>query len=192
VNYFFDIGANSGQAFDWFLCQTDRYDGCEVFLFEPSPRSLPVLMEKAKAMSSRFNVTILPFAVASASGTGRFNESVDSLCDSLQPRSLHNDLYNRPNKESGYNVIVATVSLSRFILDHTKPGDSIVMKLDAEGSEYGIIQDLLDTPEALRRISEAWIEWHWISPDQKAERELEQELMRRLNEAGCVARIWPY
>lgn len=143
-------------------------------------------------MSSRYKITVVPFAVDGSNGTQWFNESVDSLCDTLQPRSLHNDLWNHPNKQAGYSVIVATVRLSQFILAHTKPEDRIVIKLDAEGAEYGIIHDLLNSPSALARVKEMLIEWHYVAADTQKERLLEASLMQRLRDAGCDAKIWNF
>lgn len=191
MNFFFDIGANQGQAFDWHLCKTPVYDGWEVYLFEPSPRSLAKLLEKAEEMAHRYQVTVLPFAIDGSIGTALFNESADSLCDTLQHGSLHNELWNYPS-ESGYRVMVAKVKLSDFILQHTHPGDRIVIKLDAEGSEYGIVQDLLNHPEAMSRVKEMLIEWHYVAQECHQERLLEESLMAQLKAAGCDAKIWPY
>ncbi len=192
MNYFFDIGANSGQAFDFHLLKTPAYDGWEVFLFEPSPRTFASLLVKAKEMSTRYRVTVLPFAIAGTGGTRKFYESEDSECDTLQPFSIHNEIWNHPNTKAGYGIVVATVSLSHFILEHTKPEDRIVIKLDAEGAEYGIVHDLLTSPSALARVKEMFIEWHWVDKDKSAERDAEKYMMAALRKAGCDAKIWEY
>ena len=76
MNYFFDIGANIGQTFDWFLAKTNEYDGWTVWCFEPSPRYMAGLICTAARFRSRYRIA---FAVSGADGLAGFYEKLDPL-----------------------------------------------------------------------------------------------------------------
>ena len=83
---------------------------------------------------------------------------------------------------------VPAVDLATFIdgLDH----DDIILKVDAEGAEYDLLEHLIRT-KADRRLKVAWIEWH-LAPSQVAAR----ALRRRRNQIGyaiaCGLREWEW
>jgi FkbM family methyltransferase len=154
LNHFFDIGANIGQSFDDFLIRTKDYDGWTVWCFEPSPRHFSGLLETAKKHAARYDIRICPFGMAEKGGFARFYEKLDPRGDSLLADFIV------ANKESGYSVQIATASCSDLILNHTGPQDRVLVKLDCEGSEYGILNDLLECPAALAKISRILVEWH--------------------------------
>jgi FkbM family methyltransferase len=190
MNYFLDVGANTGQTFDWHLCQTNRYDGWEILCFEPSPRHLAALLGKAQEMSARFKVTVLPFAISGKSGVMELYEKEDERGDSLHAETwMHGPVVNRA---ASYRVKVASVRLSDFLLACTKEGDRVEVKLDVEGAEYGIARELLQSPAAIRRISLLHVEWHGMEAGGEASRTAEIELMKALNDTGLEIRIWPH
>lgn len=57
----------------------------------------------------------------------------------------------------GSEVRVPCIDLARFIRE--LPEDEIVLKLDAEGAEYELLEHLLETGE-IKRVSRLLIEWH--------------------------------
>jgi FkbM family methyltransferase len=68
--------------------------------------------------------------------------------------------------------------LSRFIAEQANHSREIILKIDAEGSEYDLLRDLISTrTDAL--LSLAWVEWH--EPDRGREL-IEQELACELRE----------
>jgi FkbM family methyltransferase len=190
LNYFFDVGANVGQTFDWHLCPTTQYDGWSVLCFEPSPRHLGSLLEKAAKMSGRYRVTVLPVAFGADPGVQNLYEKVDPKGDSLMAATWMGGEVG--NRAALYQVKVAVLRLSDFILRETDPGDSLVVKLDAEGAEYEIANDLLKFPEALKRITQLHIEWHQLSVDRAKEREWEVFLTSSFEVAGVPVKIWPH
>lgn len=184
MNHFFDIGANVGQTFDDFLCKTHDYDGWQVWCFEPSPRHLGALMNKVISLSDRFNITVCPFGFSDSARTATFHEKEDPRGDSVY-EVLTMGWGVVPQANHPYRVTVALYMLSGFIMQHTAPEDKITIKLDAEGSEFPILRDLLAHPAALARCNELWVEWHMTEPNAEAHR-----LTDALAAAGHPLKQW--
>lgn len=195
MKYFFDVGANVGQTFDWYLCPRQEYDGWHVVCVEPSPRHLAPLLERVSRpdIAGRYGVTVLPCAIGERDGTMQLFEKDDPRGDSLFAQTWMGGLVG--NRPPPYRVVVAVQRLSQVILAHTKKEDELVVKLDVEGAEYGILEDLLQCPAALIRITQLHVEWHKLTgtpEEQQAERATEVDLVRRLNHAGVPVTTWPY
>lgn len=188
MNHFFDIGANVGQTFDWFLSRTNEYNGWTVWCFEPSPRHLASLIAKAKTYADRFQITICPFALSDATGVQPFYEKIDPMADSLcveLKRSTNHEVI--PNLEASMRLQVATVSLASFITEHTSRTDKIVLKVDCEGAEYAMLNNLCCAGLARPRIAKIYVEWHDVPG-----KERQEELTATLRRHGIPVENWPY
>lgn len=160
VKHFFDVGANIGQTFKDYLNPSTEFDGWDVWCFEPSPRHLPELMAECKRQSAhgRYKIHVCPFGLAFDSASSVFYQKDDPRGDSfaIDLESDHKPL----NEDHGYSLHCATLSVAEFILQNTMPEDKILLKVDAEGSEYALLTDLLSSPISCSRISEILVEWH--------------------------------
>ena len=156
--HFFDIGANVGQTFDQFLSQTTEYDGWTIWCFEPSPRHFAQLLENCARYRDRYIINICPFGIGEYSKLLRFYEKDDPMGDSFEER-LWND-HEPKNINNGYTVIAHALSIQEVIDELIPEEDSVIVKLDVEGSEYGILESLaLDTPKQIKKLL---VEWHNI------------------------------
>jgi FkbM family methyltransferase len=160
TRHFFDIGANVGQSLDEFLCKRPEFDGAAVWLFEPSPRHVPALMERCATFSSRYKIRVCPFAVSSSSGVFDFYQKDDPRGDSLFEKVKAD--HEQANISPGFGLRVATVGVVNLVLHCTEPGDKVVLKLDCEGAEYGILSALLGSPAAIDRLDSVLVEWHTV------------------------------
>jgi FkbM family methyltransferase len=196
MNHFFDIGANIGQTFDKFLLKTNEYDGYKVWCFEPSPRNMAPLVEAAKRVTSwpqkdvhRFQVVVCPFGLWNKNGTFSFYEKSDAL-----------DVYGRENGEGDsfvesfltnnkapYQIMATSVKFSDFVKDNTAPTDSLVVKIDCEGGEYGILEDIYSNPDVCSRIKKLIVEWHQTSEVYKKD-----DLMKKFGEMNLPLEEWPF
>ena len=155
-NHFLDGGANVGQTFDDFLTKTERFDGWTIWLIEPSPRHLPALLAKARAMCERYNVIVCPFGLRGESGLAPFYEKTDPLGDSFMPDVLGN--HEQSNVATGILLLALGMGILDFI-GGIPPAEEIVLKLDVEGAEYEILPMLLYHP-TLERVNELHVEFH--------------------------------
>jgi FkbM family methyltransferase len=196
MNHFFDVGANTGQTFDKFLLNTNDYDGCKIWCFEPSPRNMNGLVETAKRVSGwaekgvhDFDVVVCPFGLWDKAGTLGFYEKSDAL-DPYGRENGEGDSFKEnwiTNNKAGYKIYASVVSTSQFILDNTSADDRITIKLDCEGGEYKILEDLLKNSDVMRRIQKIFIEWHTTDEEYK-----KQGLIDAFKEAGVTVELWPY
>jgi|ERR1041385_4948825 FkbM family methyltransferase len=77
-------------------------------------------------------------------------------------------------------VTVRTINLSRWIREHTKPFDYVILKLDVEGAEYDVLERMI-RDRTIRRIKHLFVEWHWnrVGISQQRHEELLRALQRR-------------
>ena len=175
--FFYDCGANTGQTFEWFLLP-GKFARHHVVCFEPSPRNLSALAETCRAMNSRFSsVRIVPAALGRP-GLHRFYEGKTPMGDSLLESRAHADAY----KEMA--IEVPTLSLADYLHTHTTPDDEVVIKLDVEGAEGDVLEDLLDAGP-LDRVRRILVEWHGADPRQAI-------LTNRCAAAGRPLERWPF
>lgn len=157
TNHFFDIGANCGNTFDLFLNQTQKYHGWKVWCFEPSPKHMNNLLNKAIQVSNKFNVVVCPFGLSGKTEVVPFYEMVNNtVSDSF----IQSGLYATLDPDPKYNIIGSCVSICDFIEKYTTEFDNVVLKVDCEGSEFGIYESLLNRPDIVKRISKVYNEWH--------------------------------
>ena len=164
MNHFFDIGANIGQTFDDYLSRTPDYDGWTVWCFEPSPRHLSQLRIKCEQMAStgRWKIKLCPFGVSDIAGTSRLYEKLDPRGDSLYDiHSVAGQFVH--NAEHGVDIRVNSTGIVTLLYGISS-SDEVVMKIDAEGSEYPIVKRIIhalrDFHEPIPKITKMLIEWH--------------------------------
>jgi FkbM family methyltransferase len=153
---FIDGGAHKGEAVEVLLDKREDLKDCEVHFFEPNPDLIEYLENMSEA--SPYNITVHHAALWDEEGEIDFFESIarwNTLASTVVPEM--NEIWglklDRDNPQK-----VPTVSLSDF-LEQFDQEDYIVVKLDVEGSEYAIVQDLFDTG-AINKIDELFLEWH--------------------------------
>lgn len=188
MKHFFDCGSNIGQTFDWFAMQPRDYSDHVIWCFEPSPRHFAKLIERAKQESSRYQINLCPFGLSDKSGVILFHEKDDPKGDSFYPY-LETDHKTR-NIENGYNVFAASKSLPETIIGLTQPKDEIVLDIDCEGCEYGLLQSLLLRMDAMERVRRIIVEFHKIS-ETGGDKETSERarLIRAFDAFGCPLEI---
>jgi FkbM family methyltransferase len=156
-----DVGANVGFAALHFagLAEVDR-----VVAFEPFPRTVELAaenLERNPALASR--IELRPYGLAARSQLRRVEFS-EEWKGSVGLSGLPPHLRNRAQV---HTVTVQTHRASEVIDDLGRdwPRHEIVVKMDCEGSEYEILEDLVASGQ-IRRISLILIEWHDRGPEQ--------------------------
>ena len=130
----FDVGANIGVA-SLVLAQIP---GATVVAFEPVPANAERLRENL-ARNAVDNVEVVPKAMAAHDGTARFRVVADE--------NVGGQIWDGRGPEADL-VTVETISLSSALEPY--PGRELaLMKVDCEGGEYAIVQQL-DAPLAAR------------------------------------------
>lgn len=144
---FIDCGGFDGCSVIKFLLD---YPGFDAVTFEPNP--------VFKKFYENIPTKLKPLAVASFDGPAAFYINAQNP----QSSSLHIDKFsNNLNLESEHRtkVTVQCIRLSNYIFEQSQVYSDIYLKLDVEGSEYEILEDLLDTG-AINHVSRLYMEFH--------------------------------
>ena len=133
-NVFFDIGANTGI---YTLIAAADNSNRQVFAFEPAPEIYKRLNDNI-ATNKLENVQTFPYAINN--NTGRTTLYVPNSTAIPTSSSLIAGF-----REQCVEVEVKTYTLDDFVATHNKPVDLI--KIDAEGTEFAILQGAKNTLE---------------------------------------------
>lgn len=147
---FIDGGARTGESFEIIQRDLPEYSTFEVILFEPNP----IHKEPLEALAKEKNCTFVNGAIWNATGEADFFIAVDIYGD--QGSTLYSDKQERLDRENP--IKVKTYDIVDILSEFTEE-DYVVLKLDVEGSEYDILQRLVDTNN-LSKVKEYVIEWH--------------------------------
>ena len=181
MNHFFDVGANIGQTFDQYLCGNKNHDGWK------SVRHLPALVARIEQVKTRYSVVLCPFGIGGENTTAQFYPKADPRGDSFEQYLYCNPPTPVVNLTAGYELVFPMVSLPEFILRHTSPEDNIELKLDCEGGEFTALPALLNYPEALKRISTFFVEFHHNGVGWDARM---KEIKENYSKAGKLIQNW--
>ena len=149
---FIDLGANIGQAYELFSYFFDTYD---FILIEPNNECIKHL-EKLKIKKNSIKKIINKAASINDGHTDLYLNDMLLNHQGASIQEFH-------NKEMLSNNIVTkkvqTFNFVKFFIEHSKKYDSIILKIDIEGSEYTILEELIKL-EAFKKIEYLFVEFH--------------------------------
>ena len=161
MNIFLDCGANWGQGLQKIMKLENMGQDWLIYTFEPNPAIFPNLLRICGNMiDMQATPLIVPIQAAVGTKTGQADFWIGNHDDGGS--SLIHDLTMQTNKgkEPETKISAKVLSLKDFIRLRTCEEDSIVLKLDIEGSEYEILEDLLDSDYEIHRIKRVYCEFH--------------------------------
>lgn len=126
---FLDVGAHDGQTLE--EVTTDRYDFERIYAFEPAPAQYARLLERFAAVP---NVTLLNCGLSDQTGPLPLYGTNDAMEASLYPAKVDVDEY--------VARLCHFVKASEFF---TQLPDGLTVKLNCEGAEVAILDDLIDS-----------------------------------------------
>lgn len=152
-----DIGANNGDSAIYFVMN----GASKVYAYEPYPRSFGQLVANARLNMMQKRIEPANEAVGGRAGTIRLDEGYESVSNSMLERS-------------GRGRRVRVTTLDRIVKEHGLR--HAVLKMDCEGSEYGIFESASDA--ALASFDQVAMEYHFGY----------ERLAKRLRAAGFKVR----
>lgn len=188
MNVFIDCGGNIGQGMLSIMKMEEMGQDWIVYTFEPNTQLFPRLMQNCSDLIDVEKSPILvPINAAVSTQTGIVDfyiaQNDDGGSSLLHTCSIQANKGLEPVK-----VQVKALRLVDFIRQRTCEEDSIILKLDIEGAEYEILEDLLQDDYAVHRIMRIYVEFHdRFLPNMV---EVRENLLHRLYEADIDVQEW--
>jgi FkbM family methyltransferase len=176
-NIFLDCGAHKGESIAFFLKKIPDANNFKIHSFECNPTSAKILKEKYK---DNQNVLLHESAVwIDDNGLDFFLGNTDG-CTVIKSKTTGNLDKKKP-------IRVSSVSLSKFIFENFKDSDNIILKIDIEGAEYEVLNDLIKTG-AIKYVKQLFGEWHHKKIGLPVEQHT--KLVSDLSSCGLRMREW--
>lgn len=162
IIYSFGIGEDI--SFD---LRISELHNCNIFCFDPTPKSINWV--RNQKLPNKLN--IFEFGISNKSGLTDFYLPIN-------PEFVSGSLINQSNVDTSKNILVQMKTLSEIMKDFGHKHIDI-LKLDIEGAEYEVIEDILGARVSITQIL---IEFHdrFIN-DGKAK---SQKIIQKLKNSG--------
>ncbi len=158
----YSMGVGEDISFD---LEMIRRCGATVHAFDPTPRSIAWV--KRQALPAEF--VFHPFGVGEVDGTCSFSPPRD-------PQHVSHSLVHRDTTRPAIDVPIYRLATIARMLGHPHID---LLKMDIEGSEYGVIDDLVSSQIS---VGQLLVEFHHRWPEVGLNRT--RQAIRQLNDAG--------
>ena len=152
MNIFIDLGAYTGDTLAIALKTYNNFD--KFYAFDPVPIHIKLLKERY----TDHRIVAIEKAASTKNGTANiFNHVKYRETNSYtNGTSLHK---SKTNVDESDSFTVETINFSQFILDNFDINDNIVLKMDIEGEEYNVLEQMVND-KSIQYINKLFIEWH--------------------------------
>jgi len=176
-NVFIDIGAHNGNSVNFFKNNWEDYKKFEIHSFECNPIF-------KNTLNKIDGIWFHNLAAWIYNGVVDFYVGDELSSTLIKEKETGNIDVKNP-------IQVECIDLSEWIVNNFDINDYIILKIDAEGAEYKILNKMIDD-KSIRYINELYGEWHG-SP-QKNKIDLPEgehsRLVGRLYECGLDMHDW--
>ena len=189
MNVFLDCGGHFGEGLRSIIQKHNMDKSWSIHTFEPNPAALFVLEKTVKELD--LGIKLFRGALLDMNGYCKFSIQLNSTgagsVDCLMDKGVCAD----PNSESFrfHDTIVQVPCLDvSDVVRQFDANDTIVMKLDVEGSEFKILRKLIKDG-LISRIRHLYIEWHDIYLSSESEQS-KNEIMDIIRSCGVHVEVW--
>jgi FkbM family methyltransferase len=130
---FLDVGGHIGQTLEEVLKPLYHFD--LIYCFEPSPKHAQYIRQRFRSPRLR----LMQFGLSNVTGPLDLHDS--------GPNGIGASVKQRQVAALTSTTRCDFVSASEFFRDHIRAGDLVIMKLNCEGSECDILNDLIESGE---------------------------------------------
>lgn len=163
MNVFIDCGTHYGQGLRSFINKFNMDENWSIHTFEANPITYQIYIKdhhKNNTYVKHYNVALSNFDgfttinVETPPGEGETGQA-SSIISLENWNPWGGEL--RKNFNSSYQI--PCWSLSKFIKNNFNSNDRIIIKMDIEGSEYDVLEEMVKD-ETINWIDHISIEWH--------------------------------
>lgn len=193
-NVFLDLGTHHGQGLSEFVQRFNMGPEWIIHTFEANPvtyeiymknfyQKIPWVIPHNVAVSDHYGMLTLNQELAGDNIDHGMASSVIEI-EKWNPFNMRDDGFFRRKKT------VPSIDLSNFISENFDRDDNIVVKMDVEGSEFAILQKMIqdDTISYVKLLS---VEWHSkFFTNLEEMQKLEVELIEKLKKYPLILESW--
>ena len=182
MRIFVDLGAYRGDTLELAMLTCPPFD--RYYAFEPCKASFRTM---EKAFKGRPGVECIHAAAGTSDGTTKLFHHQDAagwfrrIFANENAEEGHSTMAAKSNVDPRSFETVPVVDLSRFLREHAKPEDEVVLKVDIEGGEYDLLEKLL-ADGSFELVDKLYCEWHRHKMPVAEGRH--ETILRKLAEAG--------
>jgi FkbM family methyltransferase len=190
---FIDCGSNLGQGFDFFR-RRFTLDAFDYVLVEPNPNCLASLEAAVQDTGHPERIELITKAAGRGSGTARFYGLTElparGTSDGASILKDHNSKFYEANERTALEV--ETFSLSDLIRDRRCTYPVIVLKIDIEGGEYDVLEQILETgmQDALSFVYAEFHSQYMTEPPRSRYLERERAIIAGFAKHHIPFRLW--
>lgn len=189
---FVDLGANLGQGYLWFK-RYFRAPNILFELFEPNPYCLEHLEKLDDVANGK--VTLHPWGVGMSEGWfdffGLHEDEGGKYSQGGSFVKEHNSDQYKSSQEAAIKVRV--VNFSSYLKEKSNEFDRIIVKMDIEGAEVGLLEGLI-REKTINLINVLYVEFHsqYQAEEMSAStKRREENILKDLSKETSVSvRIW--
>jgi len=151
---YYDLGAFDGKTTLNFVLS---HNPTRVFAFEPVAAHLETDYWRTIRAKHTAIVKVVDLAAWTSSGTTNFyidkENKLSQSCTGVEEKETVESI------DREHPITVHTARFVEFFIGNHSPDNYTVVKMDIEGSEYDVLEDMIAT-DTLRLVNELRIEWH--------------------------------
>lgn len=180
--FYFDIGAWTGDSVIEFIKRRNQNKEYEIYAFEPHPD----LRNNLDKIAAKENFNFINECAWIDYDCIKFYPGVNNL---TQSSTMFEDKKKFIDKDKF--IYVKSLDFSRFFLNKTRSDSYCVIKMNCEGSEYSILEKMIDDG-SINRVRELYVAWH-NNKIKNITKERHDNLIQRLNKIdGLILKTWKF
>lgn len=164
---FIDCGTHLFQGFCNFVEKYNIDETWECYSFEANPNTFSMSQENYKTLTENWKLNLKHYnkAVYNKETQIKVNCSLDSLgyvsqgSNILSQPPLFDNQWKSSFEYKNEDVFVDSVDFSKFLVDVANQEDFVLVKMDIEGSEFDVIESLIET-NSYTLIDDFYCEFH--------------------------------
>jgi FkbM family methyltransferase len=190
---FIDCGSNLGQGFAFFR-QHFRLETFDYVLVEPNPNCLDALQQAIQASGFGERIDLIPKAAGAGPGTAKFYGLTElpsrGTSDGASILKDHNSKFYAASDDTALEV--ETFSLAALIRERRDAHAVIVLKIDIEGGEYDVLEQILatGTQDALSCVYAEFHSQYMTDPPRASYLARERAIVARFAAHRVPLRLW--
>jgi FkbM family methyltransferase len=135
---FLDVGGHEGQTLNEVL--SGKYSFDKVYCFEPMPKEHDFLVRNFTEIGRPHNLEVLNYGLLDVTEERNIYGTNEDMA-----ASIYKEKHDVGNRE--HETLCKFVSSSEFFKEHIDQDDLVIVKLNCEGSEVIIVDELLKSGE---------------------------------------------